>query len=171
MLRTIALLLVFALLAAASEAVLRPTEAGQVEVANRLRTSPKRLLRAASTIIDDEERAIIPVGEQTLLKFSKIVGKKGMQTLAKRLEGKAWEVGKKADHKAWLKAGASPQSKFLEYKWKDKTYEELLQDPNYIRYLGFDELWMKAQHKKGTIQTAEAYLKKVQEDAKKKAAG
>lgn len=108
MLRTIALLLVFALLAAASEAVLRPTEAGQVEVANRLRTSPKRLLRAASTIIDDEERAIIPVGEQTLLKFSKIVGKKGMQTLAKRLEGKAWEVGKKADHKAWLKAGASP---------------------------------------------------------------
>lgn len=63
-----------------------------------------------------------------------------------------------------------PQSKFKEYNWKGKTWEELQQDPTYIRYLGFDELWKKAQEKKGTLYTVDAWIKMAKEEAKKKGA-
>ncbi|KAG6576491.1 putative secreted RxLR effector protein [Phytophthora cinnamomi] len=162
------LLLAAALLTVASEALSTVTDEEQAQISElgeEVIIRPKRLLRAVSKIDEDEERAIL--GEQVLLKWSKLAEKHNLQTLSKKLADKAWLTGKKADHKAWLKAGKNPQDIFKEYGLKGKTLEELKKDPRYARYDGFGDAWLKKQHKKGTIHTADNWIKLWNEQQKK----
>ncbi|KAJ8566750.1 hypothetical protein ON010_g6373 [Phytophthora cinnamomi] len=134
---------------------------------------------ALSTVTDEEQAQISELGEEVIIRPKRLLRavskidlaeKHNLQTLSKKLADKAWLTGKKADHKAWLKAGKNPQDKFKEYGWKGKAWEELKKDPRYARYDGFDDAWMKKQRKKGTIHTVDNWIK-LWNEQQKKAAG
>ncbi|KAE9037661.1 hypothetical protein PR003_g16974 [Phytophthora rubi] len=168
----VVLMFVAALLAAASEAlstVANPKHAQSSVHSTRLNDRLKRNLRTSNEDnTDAEERAIL--GEKALLTLSKVAEKKSMPTLSQKLKDKAWLVGKRQEHKAWLKAGASPTSKWKEYNWKGISWDELKRDQRYIRYQGFDDVWRKAQEKKGTLHTVDAWIQLMKDEAKKRPA-
>ncbi|GMF43673.1 unnamed protein product [Phytophthora fragariaefolia] len=147
------LLLALALLEAASEAFVPTTDLEQdKKLAITRNTGPKRLLRAVNT---DEERGVL--GAKTLENLSDLAEKAGMLNLSKNLL-----------HKSWLMKGETPQTKFKEYKWNGLSYGEIMQHPMYPRYKGFDDVWQKAQYKKGTLLTIDKWKKLMKEQEKQK---
>ncbi|KAL4144710.1 hypothetical protein PRNP1_013836 [Phytophthora ramorum] len=103
-----------------------------------------------------EERGVVRA--KTLAYWSNLAEKWEMQTLAKKLR-----------HKAWLKEGKNPQTLAREYGFLGKSLEELKKDPTYLRYEGFDDLWLLARNKRGTILKPEVWMKQMDEQAKKAA--
>jgi DNA-binding protein H-NS len=94
---------------------------------------------------NDEERGVL--SDKALMKLSKAAKKFKLNKTAKNLE-----------HRAWLAAGESPQTMARKYKWTGKSLEELKKDPTYIYYQGFDELWQRAQYRKGTMMTPDEWV-------------
>ncbi|KAG1689192.1 hypothetical protein DVH05_002755 [Phytophthora capsici] len=90
------------------------------------------------------------------LKLSKLAAKAGKNDLSKKLE-----------HKSWLKGRKGPHYHFQTNGWKGKSNAELMEDPSYLRYLGFDDKWLKAQQKRGTLFTADDWIKNWNEQMKK----
>ncbi|KAG1694364.1 hypothetical protein DVH05_021443 [Phytophthora capsici] len=88
------------------------------------------------------------MAEKMFLKLSKLATKAGKNDLSKKLE-----------HKSWLKGRKGPQHHFQTNGWKGKSNAELMEDPSYLRYLGFDDKWLKAQQKRGTLFTADDWIK------------
>ncbi|KUG00888.1 hypothetical protein AM587_10009956 [Phytophthora nicotianae] len=114
-----------------------------------------RALRAARTTDGAyEERGIL--GPETLMRLSTLAEKQKMHKLSKKLE-----------HRSWLAAGESPQTLFKKNSWAGKTIEQLKEDPRYLRYEGLDDVWLKAQYKKGTLHPPDKWLQLVR-DAKNK---
>ncbi|GMF33970.1 unnamed protein product [Phytophthora fragariaefolia] len=89
---------------------------------------------------------------------------------AERLHEESWHARsvKEVAAQSWIQKGESPQTKFMEYNWKGLSEEEIKAHKMYPRFEGFEDAWMKTQHKKGTILTVDAYLKSVNEQAGKK---
>ncbi|KAK1944912.1 hypothetical protein P3T76_003445 [Phytophthora citrophthora] len=79
-----------------------------------------------------------PVTEKMFKKLSELAEKAGKNGLSKKLE-----------HKSWLAGGKGPQG---------KTKEELMDDPSFLRYFGFDEKWIKAQQKKKILYTVDEWV-------------
>ncbi|KAG1687502.1 hypothetical protein DVH05_005115 [Phytophthora capsici] len=136
----------------ASEVLSEPTHHGQESVANL--AVGQRANRHLRTSPEDEERG--RTAEKMFLKLSKLAEKAGKNDLSKKLE-----------HNSWLAGGKGPQFHFQKNGWKGKSKAELMEDPSFLRYVGFDDKWMKAQQEKGLIFTPEEWVKNWNEQMKK----